>query len=1096
MNHSQFKLNPLAVAVTGILTAGLLLQTVNAATRTWDGNGANDNWGYVDSVAFNVPGNTNWTDFAFSHLPVSGDSLIFQGTTRLTPFNNLISQGVSGITFAEGAGAFTLNGNIVSSTGNIINLSGNTQTINMQLYVAADQTWDGAGNAGTTGLLNVNKLQMGNATLTLQRQVAISNLTSDFIVGYADQSTLIVRGGSTIKSAKSVVGQTTKGSVSIDGTGSSWTNSADLFVGYQGNGAVSVNNGGTLTNTQGWIGFSAGSLGAATVDGLGSTWSNSKDLVVGASGNGALNVKNGGVATNAYGLIGHEIGSSGAATVTGEGASWINSADLYIGNKGNGTLNVQNHGTVNNKQAFIGYSSGSSSAAVVDGIGSSWSNTQDLFVGHGGNGTLNVNNGGTLTNTQGWIGTNAGSLGAATIDGNRSSWSNSKDLVVGDFGNGTLKVQNGGVVKNVNGLFADETGSLGTAIVEGKGASWINSADLHVGNKGNGTLNIQNRGTVNNAQGFIGFSVDSSGETIVDGAGSTWNNSQNLVVGNRGNGTLFVNNGGAVSNQMGVIGNQFNSSGEVRIYGAGTSWTNSGDLVVGLSGLGLLSIGSGGTVTSNNAELSQGIGSSAIVRIGGVGSTWKIHKDLQLGTVGSSLVEIEHGGSLDVGGNIDIIGMLNLLDGSLSAETVSRQFLSEFNWSSGEVSLARATIGSDHDLFGGNSFIDANKTLIIRDKIDILEAGMVTVTNTGRFNANNLDNQGILNIGANGQVAAAALVNTGSIINRGNLHSNSLANGGTIQLAGIGSISTDILSLDQGSISGTILNVDNIGILSGNGSVSSAIVGGNAANTIQASGGNLDLGSTNAANGFDFGGKLEVGSNQVTLLDKDKAQLGVSTSLANGGKLSSINGIDLGDHEALGYTGNASIWGNFTNNGEVVGSGGTLTFLNNVNGKGGYAGDIAFNGGYNPGNSPAAINFHGSDINFNSTSVLTMEIFGNTPGSQYDQLLNIDHFDFNGTLALVFGGAFTPTAGSSFNLFNFASFSGSFAPGHITVTGLDRALLDFSKLASQGSLGVAAVPLPAGVWLFGSGLMGILAASAPQSLIPVGMREHRAMAPS
>jgi len=928
MNHSQFKLNPLAVAVTGILTAGLLLQPANATTRTWDGNGANDNWGYVDSVAFNVPGNTNWTDFAFSHLPVSGDSLIFQGTTRLTPFNNLISQGVSGITFAEGAGAFTLNGNIVSSTGNIINLSGNTQTINMQLYVAADQTWDGAGNAGTTGLLNVNKLQMGNATLTLQRQVAISNLTSDFIVGYADQSTLIVRGGSTIKSAKSIVGQTTKGTVSIDGTGSSWTNSADLVVGYQGNGAV------------------------------------------------------------------------------------------------------------------------------------------------------NVNNGGTLTNTQGWIGTNAGSLGAATIDGNRSSWSNSKDLVVGDFGNGTLKVQNGGVVKNVNGLIADETGSLGTAIVEGKGARWINSADLHVGNKGNGTLNIQNRGTVNNAQGFIGFSVDSSGETIVDGAGSTWNNSQNLVVGNGGNGTLFVNNGGAVSNQMGVIGNQFNSSGEVRIYGAGTSWTNSGDLVVGLSGLGLLSIGSGGTVTSNNAELSQGIGSSAIVRIGGVGSTWKIHKDLQLGTVGSSLVEIEHGGSLDVGGNIDIIGMLNLLDGSLSAETVSRQFLSEFNWSSGEVSLARATIGSDHDLFGGNAFIDANKTLIIRDKIDILEAGMVTVTNAGRFNANNLDNQGILNIGANGQVAAAALVNTGSIINRGNLHSNSLANGGTIQLAGIGSISTDILSLDQGSISGTILNVDNIGILSGNGSVSSAIVGGSAANTIQASGGNLDLGSTNAANGFDFGGKLEVGSNQVTLLDKDKAQLGVSSSLANGGKLSSINGIDLGDHETLGYTGNASILGNFANNGEVVGSGGTLTFLNNVNGKGGYAGDIAFNGGYNPGNSPAAINFHGGDISFNSTSVLTMEIFGNTPGSQYDQLLNIDHFDFNGTLALVFGGAFTPTAGSSFNLFDFASFSGSFAPGHITVTGLDRALLDFSKLASQGSLGVAAVPLPAGVWLFGSGLMGILAASA------------------
>ena len=55
----------------------------------------------------------------------------------------------------------------------------------------------------------------------------------------------------------------------------------DLYVGYFGNGTLTIRNGGAVSNGFGFIGVDSGSTGAATVDGAGSTWTNSGDLYVG-----------------------------------------------------------------------------------------------------------------------------------------------------------------------------------------------------------------------------------------------------------------------------------------------------------------------------------------------------------------------------------------------------------------------------------------------------------------------------------------------------------------------------------------------------------------------------------------------------------------------------------------------------------------------------------------------------------------------------------------------------------------------------------------------------------------------------------------------
>ncbi|MDD2660417.1 MAG: hypothetical protein PHY54_12190 [Methylococcales bacterium] len=469
-------------------------------------------------------------------------------------------------------------------------------------------------------------------------------------------------------------------------------------------------------------------------------------------------------------------------------------------------------------------------------------------------------------------------------------------------------------------------------------------------------------------------------------------------------------------------------------------------------------------------------GSTGIAMVTGANSIWANSGDLSVGISGNGTLNIQNGGTVSVGNllNIGDNGILNLTNGTLNAGTASLSTGGQFNWTAGTLTLGSVAIGTTGSLIGDTLFLDASHILNVTGDATMAFNALVTLTGSD-FNAGgNLSNDGIMIIGSGRMAKAyATLTNTGSIIDRGTLQGETVNNGGLIQLAGNGKIIATTLNLNDGNISGKFLDMNNIGTLTGNGIVASAITGGTSANTIKSTGGTLTLGDANSATGFVYGGNLATGSNRVILLDQGIAQLGVATTLGDGGQLEAGKGINLSAGETLSYTGNASILGNFTNNGAVSGSSGALTFMNDVNGAGSFSGNIVFHAGYSTGNAPAAIDFNGGNVSYDATSVLTLDIFGNTPGTQFDQLLNINNLDFNGRLALVFGKGFTPLAGSSIDLFQFASFIGSFDPNRISVSGLDRSLLDFSNLAINGTLQVASVPLPAGVWLFVSGLTAL-----------------------
>ena len=115
----------------------------------------------------------------------------------------------------------------------------------------------------------------------------------NFFVGNHGSGTLIIRGGGLVRDGSASVGSNAAGSVTVDGAGSTWTNTGDLsdrrgrqrHAHHQQRRRGEQCAGGTH-----WR-WSRRSTGRVTVDGAGSTWTNSGTLSVGDSGGGTLTIR-------------------------------------------------------------------------------------------------------------------------------------------------------------------------------------------------------------------------------------------------------------------------------------------------------------------------------------------------------------------------------------------------------------------------------------------------------------------------------------------------------------------------------------------------------------------------------------------------------------------------------------------------------------------------------------------------------------------------------------------------------------------------------------------------------------------------------------
>ena len=281
----------------------------------------------------------------------------------------------------------------------------------------------------------------------------------------------------------------------------------------------------------------------------------------------------------------------------------------------------------------------------------------------------------------------------------------------------------------------------------------------------------------------------------------------------------------------------------------------------------------------------------------------------------------------------------------------------------------------------------------------------------------------------------------------------------TVRSGGIMS-ATGLLSGGEWKIEGGALltpgGIDLTGAsLSGRGTVLGAVIGNSG--SITAAGGTLTLGDANRIDAIDFGGTLNIGAAGTParglLLDTDRAVIG-TTNLSSGSTLDAANGTELSSARTLTAGNDTMIGGSFLNHGTVTGpstTGQFLTFTDDVTGAGSYAGNVLFSDGFSPGNSPAAVSLE--NLAFDSTATLQIELGGNTPGADYDQLLVSGAVSLNGTLQVSLLNPFVPLAGNAFNIIDGATISGAFST--VQLPTLSAGLMwNASQLYTAGVLSV------------------------------------------
>ena len=228
---------------------------------------------------------------------------------------------------------------------------------------------------------------------------------------------------------------------------------------------------------------------------------------------------------------------------------------------------------------------------------------------------------------------------------------------------------------------------------------------------------------------------------------------------------------------------------------------------------------------------------------------------------------------------------------------------------------------------------------------------------------------------------------------------NVTINGGTFNYSNNASINAAEIRLNGGTINTSQFSTTALGanVFFANGNINANIVGG-ASDHISLSG-TLNLGNQSSANGFNYGGSLDIARHHANLLDQDIAHLGFETNMTNGGQLSSTNGIELLAGRVLNASGMAQVNGFFKNQGAVNASlleGEVLEFTGDVSGEGLFTGNILLSNTFDPGNSTALVSFE--NLQFGAEHELNFELGGLIAGDEFDKLTVSGDLDLAGLL--------------------------------------------------------------------------------------------------
>jgi T5SS/PEP-CTERM-associated repeat protein/autotransporter-associated beta strand protein len=249
--------------------------------------------GFTPNTNYSILGWTNWGSFAptsFSGnallglsptFTINGTNLLvnFEGATSgpilqnssniYTPLyadflvSNNVTTGktnedntVAALTF-QGGSTLTVYNTLNVTNGNFTVSNGLAKVTNGTLATPGDFNKLGAGTLALLGAAQIgNNAVIDAGTLIVEGNV---NAAGDLTVGYQGSgNSLVISNSGTVAGYNGSIGTTataSNNSVLVTGTGSAWTNTFDLFVGYDGSSnSLVISDGGSVVSSNGYIG--------------------------------------------------------------------------------------------------------------------------------------------------------------------------------------------------------------------------------------------------------------------------------------------------------------------------------------------------------------------------------------------------------------------------------------------------------------------------------------------------------------------------------------------------------------------------------------------------------------------------------------------------------------------------------------------------------------------------------------------------------------------------------------------------------------------------------------------------------------------------
>lgn len=471
------------------------------------------------------------------------------------------------------------------------------------LYVLAGGSVTLTGAAAATNAISVS---------------AAATATSTAVIGGTAGLTKLGAGTFVLDAANTLTGETYVDGGTLRITGSAST-ADNAYVGFNNSAAnLAVTGGGTFTSLNSYLAVLATSSGnTATVSGTGSMWTTTTDLAVGYQGpTNSLTVDDDAAVTTTNGFVGYFATATGNSVLITDGGTWANSNVLYVGHDGSGnSFTVEDGGSaVSSKDLVVGFTAtAANNVLTVSDAGSELEipSPFTLVIGDDGDGnSMEISAGGVVTGHNARLARGASSSGnSVMVTGLGSKWTNTGTIRVGNLGPGnSVTVAAGAEVSFTGNAFIGHglAASNNSVTVTGNGSQWT-GGNLVVGLASTGNVLTVADGATFSASGVTIANDAGSGGTVNIGEGGPAGTFNAPVQFGSGTGLLIFNH----SSPAYAFSNAIGGPGEVRHIGSGTTILSGPSTYSGGTILtaGTLRLGSatalptGGPVTLNGGTL-------------------------------------------------------------------------------------------------------------------------------------------------------------------------------------------------------------------------------------------------------------------------------------------------------------------------------------------------------------------------------------------------------------------------------------------------------------------------------------------------------------